>query len=111
MKSQSGVNMNIFRGLLNELNLVEMGEVVPFPAQGIKPSHSQVLDADPEELRQVVSITKIYKNHKALWSKNKKKLDKEIAQQALQSLTKWADYFDYDDVNVMIDVLEQNKLL
>lgn len=100
-----------FRNVLDKITLIETGQVIPFPNQGVKKSHSQILDADPEELKQVISIAKIYKQHKHMWFKNKKELDREIALQALESLVKWGEYFDYDNVELMLSVLEQNKLL
>jgi hypothetical protein len=103
--------MNVFRNMISKITLIETGKVIPFPNQGVKSSQSQILDASPEELKQVISIAKIYENHKVLWFKNKKKLDHEIAIQALESLVKWAEYFDYDDVEVMIKILKDNILL
>jgi hypothetical protein len=99
----------MFRDLLNKINLVESAEVIPFP--GVQRSHSQILDAAPEELKQVISIATIYLKHKDLWFTRKKELDKAIALQAKESLKKWATYFDYDDVDFMLSILQKHNLL
>jgi len=98
-----------FKNLLENLTLIETAEIIPYP--GMTRSHSQILDAAPEELKQVISVAEIYLKHKNLWLKSKKELDKAIAIQAKESLQKWADYFDYDDVDFMISILQKYKLL
>jgi hypothetical protein len=103
--------MNVFRNLINRITLIETGNVIPFPNQGVKPSNSQILDADPEELRQVISIAKIYEENAKLWKKHRNIINDEISNQALQSLSRWADYFSYKNVGIMLDVLRDNKLL
>jgi len=99
----------MFRDLLNKIELIETAEVIPFP--GMHRSHSQILDAAPEELKQIISIATIYLKHKNLWLANKNELDKAIAIQAKESLEKWATYFDYDDVDFMLSILQKNNLL
>jgi hypothetical protein len=99
----------MFRDLLNKIELIETAEVIPFP--GVPRSHTQILDAAPEELKQVISIAKIYLKHKNLWFSNKKELDKAIALHAKESLERWATYFDYDDVDFMLSILQKEKLL
>lgn len=99
----------MFRDLLNRMDLIETSEIIPFP--GVPRSHSQILDAAPEELKQVISIAEIYLKHKNLWFARKKELDKAIALQAKESLEKWATYFDYDDVDFMLSILQKHELL
>lgn len=97
------------RDILDKINLIEAAEVIPFP--GVKRSHSQILDAAPEELKQVISIAEIYLKHKNLWFSRKKEMDKAIAIQAKESLQYWATYFDYDDVDFMLSILQKHELL
>ena len=99
----------MFKKLLERINLIETAGVIPFP--GVPRSHSQILDAAPEELKQVISIAEIYLKHKKLWFERKREIDQAIAIQAKQSLEQWADYFEYDDIDFMLSILQKEHLL